>query len=771
MQFDYQHILDCIDPSLTNRHEWVRVGMALKYEGQPFEMFDRWSARDGRPNQYQGSDATARVWASFTCSGMGVVTGATLTEIARQQGNDPYPSGPISFMDWSDSIVSDGESVKTVSGSPVRTPVLKERWKPPFQMIKYLESCFKPDDLVNIISSTTAMKDGKLAPFGAGLFSIPVSQYIKELQASADEKDAVEQVIGSYDKETGVWIRINPINGKLGDDQRGFMDRNVTRFDNALIESDEMEIEDQLRMIQELRLPYKALVYSGKKSVHAIIGVNAKSYADYQERIGFLQDFCNASGFKVDTQNKNPSRLSRLPGIVRGDKKQTLLDVQTPEDFDEWRRWAVAEMEGQKLEVDSYESVFDNLPEKSPELIHNVLRRGHKMLISGPSKAGKSFSLISLAAAVAEGKEWMGYKCEMGKVLYLNLEIDAPSFYHRIADVYKARGWKTQHPENIDVMNLRGKAEPLNTLGPKLEAKLRRTHYDLVIFDPIYKIITGDENSAGDMGAFCNRFDSIARAGDCSVAYCHHHSKGSQAGKSAIDRASGSGVFARDPDAIIDLTQLHVSDLDRAEFKEQMRERVIDRKLRETGQWENLEKVHPEMLKNRLGKEELVEEHFKIFPNAEGIDQYYSDLDRAEEIGDGDAFRLSMVLREFKSPPDAEVVFSYPVHVTDPTGFLKGLFLEGEAGVEVMNKKREENYKKRDDKKRELFEEMIESGPVSITEMMEAADCSRNSIKKWVDKQDDLKFGNGWIVYEDDEIPAQKRRTKKATDTQELEEK
>jgi RecA-family ATPase len=42
------------------------------------------------------------------------------------------------------------------------------------------------------------------------------------------------------------------------------------------------------------------------------------------------------------------------------------------------------------------------------------------------------------------------------------------------------------------------------------------------------------------------------------VIYCHHHSKGAQGGKKAMDRASGSGVFARDPDAQLDLIQLQI---------------------------------------------------------------------------------------------------------------------------------------------------------------------------------------------------------------------
>ena len=46
-------------------------------------------------------------------------------------------------------------------------------------------------------------------------------------------------------------------------------------------------------------------------------------------------------------------------------------------------------------------------------------------------------------------------------------------------------------------------------------------------------------------------------ADECGAAICFaaHFSKGNQAGKDAMDRISGSGVMARDPDAIVTFTQ------------------------------------------------------------------------------------------------------------------------------------------------------------------------------------------------------------------------
>ncbi len=190
------------------------------------------------------------------------------------------------------------------------------------------------------------------------------------------------------------------------------------------------------------------------------------------------------------------------------------------------------------------------------ELIEGVLRKGHKMLLSGPSKAGKSFAQVQLCVAIAEGGKWFGWQCAQGKVLYVNLEIDEKSARDRFDKVYEAMGIQKQHDNNIDMLNLRGKAVPMDVLAPQLIEATKGKGFSAIILDPIYKVITGDENSAEKMAQFCNCLDTICREVGCSVIYCHHHSKGAQSYKKSMDRASGSGVFARDADAILDMIQL-----------------------------------------------------------------------------------------------------------------------------------------------------------------------------------------------------------------------
>ena len=88
-----------------------------------------------------------------------------------------------------------------------------------------------------------------------------------------------------------------------------------------------MEIDKQHALIRELELPVACLVHSGKKSLHAIVKVDAADYGEYRKRVDYLYDICRKNGLEIDHQNRNPSRLSRMPGVLRGENKQFLIDT------------------------------------------------------------------------------------------------------------------------------------------------------------------------------------------------------------------------------------------------------------------------------------------------------------------------------------------------------------------------------------------------------------------------------------------------------------
>ena len=520
--------------------EWILVGMALKAEGFDVGVWDEWSSHDVA--RYHAGECQRR-WNSFHGSDT-PVTGASIVKLAQDRGWKPY-TGDDGIMDWNDVIEYDG------SGSDPDFPPTR---KPTEDLILYLQTLFSPDEHVGYVTGDAwKTEDGRWVP-SKGVCDRTASELIDSLRKHPDDLGAT---VGDWKPEAGAWIRFNPLDGT------GVRNENVTRFHYALVESDSMPLDEQISIYRRLELPVAALVSSAHKSVHAIVHVDASDAQEYRKRVTYLYDFLSSHGLKVDRQNRNPSRLSRMPGVTRNGQIQKLLGVNMGRRS--WVDW-MDFVEGATDELPKLSSLGDfavHPPALPEELIYGVLRRGHKMLISGSSKAGKSFLLMELCAAIAEGKTWLSFPCRKGRVLYVNLEIDPASCVNRFMKIYDALGYEHRHMDDIVIWNLRGHAVPLDQLVPKLIRRVRDQRLDAIIIDPIYKVITGDENSASDMAAFCNQFDRICNETGCSTIYCHHHSKGSQGSKRAMDRASGSGVFARDPDAQLDMIELEMDETTR----------------------------------------------------------------------------------------------------------------------------------------------------------------------------------------------------------------
>ena len=528
--------LSAVDVRDLSYSEWMNVGMALQHEGYPCSVWDEWSQNDQR---YHPGEC-ARKWNTFHGSGT-PITGATIVQLAKQRGWKPFEGNGV--MDWNDTISYDGRDTP----APITPAADKE--KPTVELAKYIQTLFRPEDYVGYVTGDVRQnEDGGWEPL-RGVFSRTAGELLASLAKYPDDLGAT---VGDWKPNVGGWIRFNPLDGT------GASDRNVTDFRYALVESDVLPVQEQIAAYQKLELPIACLVSSGGKSVHAIVHIDAPNEAEYRKRVLFMYSFLTGHGLMVDQANKNPSRLSRMPGVDRNGKRQKLLAVNIGRQS--WQDW-MEFVEGVEYDLPQLERL-DTLLAENPvlpeELIRGILRCGHKMLISGPSKAGKSFLLMELAIAITEGRKWLGFPCKKGRVLYVNLEIDRASCIHRFANIYDALHIRKPCAENLVLWNLRGKAVPLDKLVPQLVRRVRNQHFDAIIIDPIYKVITGDENSASDMAFFCNQFDKICAETGCAAIYCHHHSKGDQGNRKAADRASGSGVFARDPDAQLDVIELQL---------------------------------------------------------------------------------------------------------------------------------------------------------------------------------------------------------------------
>ena len=585
-----------------NYQEWTNVGAALHHEGLPCSVWDEWSATDTA--RYHSGECEKK-WRTFGRYGGKDVTMGSVYHMAQDYGWTPADN--IKVYGWDDMITGDedrsagwhhDETVQDV-------PVIQADYNPIRDISDYLSAMFDPEEKVCIVTTASQDEDGKWRPYG-GSASWTCKQLLDSLVKH--KETPISDTFGTTNDDAGVWVCFNPMDGT------GRKNSSVTSFRYALVESDEQDIDTQYALLQDLKLPIKMLVHSGGKSLHAIVHIGAVDYKQYQERVDYLYTVCRRRGLVVDTADKNPARLSRMPGFKRGEKWQYIVGRDMGlSDWVEWNHYIEDEMV-EPLTVTNLGEIWDNMPPLKPELIEGILRQGHKMLVVSSSKAGKTFALIELAIAIAEGRRWIGFRCRQGRILYLNMELDEASFDDRMKKVYESLDLDNKHPENIDIVHLRGKIEKLDKLVPQINRTLKAKEYAAVILDPTYKLGIGDENAADQVTAFCNAIDRIAESG-VSVIYAHHHSKGAQGSKASMDRASGSGVFARDADALLDMIELRIPPDKLDAVKEEYGEKVT-------------------------------------------------------------AWRMDATLREFQRIEPVDLFFSYPLHELDAGGILREANLE-----------------------------------------------------------------------------------------------
>ena len=421
--------------------------------------------------------------------------------------------------------------------------------------VRLLDACFQEGEFVAIAPAAES-DDGEVMPRRG------VTLTVADWKAKVAAKGGIDRCFGT---KLGLFVRINPMQ------QHGARNQDVTAFRHVLVEFDRDEVgkaipkEEQFRAVVASGLPVAALIDSGNKSLHAWIRVDAPDATEYARRVEVIWEWF--SGINLDRQNRNPSRLSRCPDgwrTVDGEvSRQSLL--ATGLGAESWAAWEAAHT-GSDLPPILPGHAFMGQPEaEPPQLVEGVLHQGAKMVLGGPSKARKSWSLIDLMLSVSIGAPWWGFATKRGRALYLNFELPAFALQYRLNAIATAKGLADF--TGFDLWNLRGHATDFSQLIPKILGRIRDTGYALILIDPIYKGLGNrNENDAGDIASLLNEVEQLAAKSGAAVVFGAHFSKGNQAGKDAIDRIGGSGVFARDPDVILTMTpheddDAHVIDL------------------------------------------------------------------------------------------------------------------------------------------------------------------------------------------------------------------
>lgn len=187
----------------------------------------------------------------------------------------------------------------------------------------------EPETWVEIVHNTFE-KEGR---------SIPARNKAKYFKVKdLEETDYLQDVFDDIwqDEGNGVWISLNPLHSPDEFKGKAASDDDVAEYCYALVECDDISREKQWEFMYHLHLPIQSVVWSGGKSLHAVIRIGADfDKVLYKERVSRLYEYLEFMGMPVDKANRNPSRLTRLPGFRRGEQLQyTVSTGLGPEDWE-----------------------------------------------------------------------------------------------------------------------------------------------------------------------------------------------------------------------------------------------------------------------------------------------------------------------------------------------------------------------------------------------------------------------------------------------------
>jgi len=388
----------------------------------------------------------------------------------------------------------------------------------PLTTADLLLSAFKDDEVVCITNEAGQSDEGKYFPASKGSF-LTRSEWITRFFGH-DSKNRKH-----YERsEQGAWIRINPF---TKDDFTG-TDTAVSTYRHVLVEFDAKNRDEQIAIFHQSNLPITALIESGGKSVHAWVRVDASDKPQWEERRNSIYEFL--ADHDPDPQNKNPSRWSRLGGVMRGDKEQKILALNVGSDnWDDWVVWRDGQDLPDEMRTDFLES-YNTLEDPNHVIGHGRwLCRGGSLLITGQSGIGKSSFTMQTACSWALGRELFGIPVKKAlRVGVIQAECDVGDLAEAYQGVTSSMDLSAADRQVLR-QNLIFYTETSKT-GKDFADLVRkivvRQHLDVIFCDPLLSYVGGDLSKQEVASHFLrNCIQPILKDTGCIIVFTHHEGK------------------------------------------------------------------------------------------------------------------------------------------------------------------------------------------------------------------------------------------------------
>jgi hypothetical protein len=191
------------------------------------------------------------------------------------------------------------------------------------------------------------------------------------------------------------------------------------------------------------------------------------------------------------------------------------------------------------------------------ELISGILYQGRRMLLTGGSKARKTWMMHQMAYCLANGLSLFDrFPTKPTRVFYVNFELMEAGSALRFDAISEALGAGSQN--DITIISVSDYLDLVKSDFPEYLALLARDNRaGAAMIDPMWRLLgEREENSNTAIGQLLRPLVRFSREAHASMIGAHHHAKGHAGTKEAIDQASGAGAFIRDPSTIFVMLRL-----------------------------------------------------------------------------------------------------------------------------------------------------------------------------------------------------------------------
>lgn len=199
-------------------------------------------------------------------------------------------------------------------------------------------------------------------------------------------------------------------------------------------------------------------------------------------------------------------------------------------------------------------SLLNTEPPQADQIFSDAFDAGDKVAVIGSSKMRKSFFVLQAALCMAAARDFLTWTItKPRRVLLAQFEIKSEHFHRRVRNMAHATSINMEDiGDRLLIFNCRGITG--ETAIERIGAEAKKYRAEVIIFDPLYKLTTGDENAAKDMKPTLAAFDRLAEATGAAVVYVHHDAKGHAGDRDSRDRGAGSNIGRRDDDFCITIT-------------------------------------------------------------------------------------------------------------------------------------------------------------------------------------------------------------------------